>query len=233
MVLIGGQAVNFWAEHYASRVPALKAEAPFTSGDLDFVGAASLEEASRLALALKGTVRRPPQRHYDRSVIAAQVTYSDSSGDERDIQFLRRMCGMDVNEVIRTSIPIRPGLRVMHPVACLESRIHNIVELPQEYDTEAGRQQARVAILCGREFLRDALDAGEVETVHGFNQRIFRFARDHARRCAASGLQPFDAVVVDPRLPEAFRTRDYPRMQRSMEHALHRGGRDGRGGVER
>ncbi len=225
-MLVGGQAVNFWAEHYASRVPALEAEAPFTSGDLDLVGAAALQEASRIAAALGGTVRRPPPR-YDRSVIAAQVTYSDSAGDERDIQFLRRMCGTDAKEVIRTSIPIRPGLRVMHPVACLESRIHNIVELPQEYDTPAGRQQARVAILCGREFLHDALDAGEVETVHRFNQRIFRLARDRARRRAASGLRPFDAVVVDPRLPEAFLTRDYPRMQRSMEQALRRGGRRG------
>ena len=165
---------------------------------------------------------RQPRLHYGRSVIAAQVTYVDGAGHDRDIQFLRRMCGMKVEEVIATSIPLRSGLRVMHPVLCLESRIHNIVELPQDYDTEPGRQQARVAILTAREFLLDALTVGEVDTVLGANQRIFRLARDHARRLAGVGVAPFSAVVSDPRLPLAFNEREYPRMRRAIAGALHR-----------
>ena len=35
VVLVGGQAVNFWAEIYAPRVPAIDREAPFTSKDID------------------------------------------------------------------------------------------------------------------------------------------------------------------------------------------------------
>ena len=38
MVVVGGRAVNFWAEFYAPRVPAIDREAPFTSKDIDFCG---------------------------------------------------------------------------------------------------------------------------------------------------------------------------------------------------
>jgi hypothetical protein len=37
-VLIGGQAVNYWAERYLSAEPDLKAYLPFTSEDIDFCG---------------------------------------------------------------------------------------------------------------------------------------------------------------------------------------------------
>ncbi len=37
-MLVGGQAVNFWASFYQGRVPALAREAPFTSKDIDFCG---------------------------------------------------------------------------------------------------------------------------------------------------------------------------------------------------
>jgi len=37
-VLIGGQAVNYWAEHYLAAEPALQKHVPFTSGDIDFRG---------------------------------------------------------------------------------------------------------------------------------------------------------------------------------------------------
>jgi hypothetical protein len=37
-VLIGGQAVNYWAECYLAKEPELRKHAPFTSGDIDFRG---------------------------------------------------------------------------------------------------------------------------------------------------------------------------------------------------
>jgi hypothetical protein len=38
LVLVGGQAVNFWAEVYAPRVSEIAANAPYTSKDIDFCG---------------------------------------------------------------------------------------------------------------------------------------------------------------------------------------------------
>jgi hypothetical protein len=37
-LLIGGQAVNYWAEHYLSADPQLEKLRPFTSEDIDFKG---------------------------------------------------------------------------------------------------------------------------------------------------------------------------------------------------
>jgi hypothetical protein len=37
-ILIGGQAVNYWAERYLSAEPELKLFQPFTSEDIDFKG---------------------------------------------------------------------------------------------------------------------------------------------------------------------------------------------------
>ena len=37
-VLIGGQAVNYWAERYLPTEPALQKLVPFTSEDIDFQG---------------------------------------------------------------------------------------------------------------------------------------------------------------------------------------------------
>ncbi|MFO0608795.1 MAG: hypothetical protein U0324_36850 [Polyangiales bacterium] len=50
IVQVGGKALNFWAEHYMSRAPALAASAPYASKDVDFCGdrAAVIECARRL-----------------------------------------------------------------------------------------------------------------------------------------------------------------------------------------
>ena len=52
-VLIGGQAVNYWAEHYFAEEPELRKHVPFTSGDIDFQG--SREDVRHIAAQLKLT----------------------------------------------------------------------------------------------------------------------------------------------------------------------------------
>jgi hypothetical protein len=48
-LLIGGQAVNYWAERYASADPRLEKLRPFTSQDIDFKGTrADVERIARL-----------------------------------------------------------------------------------------------------------------------------------------------------------------------------------------
>ena len=46
-ILIGGQAVNFWAETYLQHEPGLAAWFPFTSEDIDFCGGTA--DARRIA----------------------------------------------------------------------------------------------------------------------------------------------------------------------------------------
>ena len=49
-LLIGGQAVNYWAERYLAAEPELTKLQPFTSEDIDFKG--SREDVQRIARQL-------------------------------------------------------------------------------------------------------------------------------------------------------------------------------------
>ena len=55
VVLVGGQALNFWASYYEDRVAELAAGAPYTSKDIDFLG--SHEAVKECARRLGGKAK--------------------------------------------------------------------------------------------------------------------------------------------------------------------------------
>ena len=55
IVLVGGQAVNFWADFYENEAPQLADHAPFLSKDIDFVG--SPDAVRECARRLGGVAR--------------------------------------------------------------------------------------------------------------------------------------------------------------------------------
>jgi hypothetical protein len=106
----------------------------------------------------------------------------------------------------------------------MESRVHNVVGLPGYYDTEQGRKQLRVSILCAREYMLDVLD-GQIDaeeptrTVLKLNERIFRFCmRDHHAKhlYRGKGIDPAEAIVDDMHLPTAFREERLPQMREQL-----------------
>src|SRR6185437_6052819 len=56
-IIVGGQAINIWAEHYAGRDTALDALGPLTSKDIDFYR--NNKAARRLAEELNGELHVP------------------------------------------------------------------------------------------------------------------------------------------------------------------------------
>lgn len=238
-ILVGGQALAFWVEFYGARDAEIAARRPVTSADVDFVGP---PEAARACAARLGGRLQFAQMHHATANYAV-VHFVDRAGHERIVDFLERLCGVKPKDLERTAMrvaPLDPALKatglqltVMHPVVCMESRISNTVEY-EKYRGKHGLLQARMSILCARAFLRDLLDHGEIDAVMKLNERIFRFARGRVGREARARwqLDAFDAVVVDERLPTAFRTRRYPQMQRALEKTRARGRRP-RGGLAR
>ncbi|MBK8001615.1 MAG: hypothetical protein IPK15_23655 [Verrucomicrobia bacterium] len=58
-MLIGGQAVNYWAERYLAAEPELQKYLPFTSEDIDFKG--NHEDVQRIARQLALHPSDPPK----------------------------------------------------------------------------------------------------------------------------------------------------------------------------
>lgn len=220
IVLIGGQAVNFWVEQYIGRVPELSVGAPYTSKDIDFCGTrgAVIECARRLG----GRALLPVD--FEPTPNSGQVVFIDNDGAKHVIDFLMHPFGLDAADVMRTSLPIevldeaeRPTgarFRVMHPERCLESRVHNVIGLPG-YNTPAALAQLRATVLCTREFFRDLLSAGHIRPSLALAERIFHLCHDHPRGREVyerHGIDPFSAVMTDTRLPPEFNEIRYPQM---------------------
>ncbi len=231
VVLVGGQAVNVWAEHYLAlgRVPELVADAPFASKDVDFCAS---REAVRAFAARLPHGRAKFASLDDATPNVGVVMFVDDAGHERLIDFLSAPFGMNAAQIERESIlmdvldaagePTGRKFRVMHPIACLESRVHNVVGLAEMYDTPHGRKQLRAAVACAHEALKDLLDAPEAEgfdpvrAVLDLNERIFDLClRDHHGRLVhqRTGIDPFGAVLIDDRLGERFVTLRYPQVR--------------------
>lgn len=95
----------------------------------------------------------------------------------------------------------------------MESRVHNVVGLPRDYDTPHGRKQLRASVVCAREALRDVPDTpatdrfDPVRAALDLNERIFDLClRDRHGKVVhhRTGVDPFDAVLVDRRLGDRF-----------------------------
>ena len=72
IVVVAGQAVNFWADRYSRRKRALAALRPFTSRDLDLLG--SITNAYRLAEEAHAELEQPPKRKSGASPVIAKST---------------------------------------------------------------------------------------------------------------------------------------------------------------
>jgi hypothetical protein len=228
-VLIGGQAVNFWARLLVD--PDLNAaDTLLTSKDIDFVG--KPDQARVCARLLGGLAKtfRPP------SLTSAEIYFQDSDGYPRVIDFLTSPGGVDGREVLETAVPITIAetgaeLLVMAPVLCLQSRVYNVMSLKR--DTQLSLDQLRASIACTRAYSRELLSAlperDGIEEVLAINERIARLAHRERDWVALPshhpGLDPFDAILLDPRLPVGFHDRRYPQLKAIVDDARGRAAR--------
>lgn len=226
VVLVGGQTVAFWAEYLSK--PGLQLPVVATR-DIDFEGARTI--AQRAGRLLDGKVKIP--KASDRSPLTGVVTFVDSGGQERELDFIESPRGLSAQDVrdtaIRVTVPDPAGGQdipfwAMHPERSMESRVANVIELRRT--GQISLSQLRVSIDTAREWSREILGDKSVgpcvrqRAVLDLNERIFRKCRsDHAFRAVHKrhGIDPFDAVLVDDRLPKRFRELRYPQMVAALD----------------
>ncbi len=199
-LLVGGQALAFWADH-------LKVELPenLVSGvtaDADFIGDSVL--AKDLARRLGWQIWIPALD--DSTPQTGKVTHRTRGGQVKQVDFLSGVAGLTTKDLARRAIELKMPkighLRVIHPIDVLDSRIQNLHLLPQKR-TDAGIGQARLAVNVARAFIRQEVVARDERTGLKLLERVADIAGDIAaiRVFLLYGIDPLKAVPL-----EEFRT---------------------------
>lgn len=232
IVLVGGQALNFWAEALGiANENSQGLYGPAVSGDIDFLGSATAALAFGEAAGGKVKIAGMDDAH---SPNTALVTL-DIEGEQHLIDFLGGMKGFshqELERVKRSAMPVGlvPGrhqpMLVMHPVHCLESQIENIY----------GHQLNRRAELGGERYVgrvKLAVEACKRITVRHLEQGDTRAALKVAEKVHALSLLPAalrarleDGVCVEegipdsPAMPKDFLEKRLPQLRRVLERKI-------------
>ena len=119
-LLIGGQAVNYWAEHYLHADPQLEKLQPFTSEDIDFKG--SRADVQRIARQLDLNPSYPPK--VQMTALAGFISFQ--IGDLKSaIEVVRRIPGVS-NAVDTPTVQAEwegKSIRVLDPISLLACKL--------------------------------------------------------------------------------------------------------------
>ena len=156
-VLVGGQAVNYWAEHYLAVEPALKKHVPFTSGDIDFRG--NREDVRHIAGQLELPAVFPDM--VSMTALAGAIPFKIGK-EPSNIEIVRLIPGVPAMTVDAMAIDAELSgqqIRVLDPISLLLCKVNLALTVPQEKRQDI--EHLKILIFCVRGFLRDALQTVE------------------------------------------------------------------------
>lgn len=234
--LVGGQAINFWAEAYLTNDPILQDLAPFTSKDIDFLGSRPLVVQIAKYLGVEPTL---PDT-FDNSGQSGVIVIEDSRAPDGKIliDFLPGLYGFnnhkqkqtdfDADKIrLKVEIPLPSGrfypLSVIHPIICLESRVHNIFGFPKYQQNETYDQlRASIRSLHGYVdglFTHKPLEEA-VKSAGQLNARLLDLAKNYKTRVKRvielSGVNPLDAFLLRQEFSAEFFTKQIPQVKRKL-----------------
>jgi hypothetical protein len=199
-LLVGGQALAFWADHLQVERPANLLSG--VTADADFIGDSLL--AKNLGKRLGWQTWIPALD--DSTPQTGKVTHRTKSGGVKQVDFLSGVVGLTTKDLARRAIELEVPdigrLRVIHPIDVLDSRIQNLHLLPAKR-TDAGIAQARLAVDVAREFIRREVATRGERVGLKLLERVADIAADMAavRVFLLFGIDPLKAIPL-----EDFRT---------------------------
>ncbi len=196
-ILVGGHAVNVWAEHYLKEEPSLAEFMPFRSKDLDILGTSSdLEDVARKT-GLK--CERAENRTFIPS--AGYLLMKHKSGEFVKVEILKRIYGVTSESLKeRASELVHQGIRirVIDPLTLLRAKTENSVHLEQNkpgYERQDVKHM-QIMLIVAHAFLKDTIKAflkSEIDArdVLSFHEEYLSFAKtETARKAAAMYRKP-------------------------------------------
>jgi len=178
MILVGGQALAFWAAYYHTPAPTIA-----ITKDVDLLGTRA--DVERLARGLDARAVFPQRRtlpcwwgRFSRTCPMAAISASTCFSASTEISLPR------LSPVARFWPKIRRAVsRVMHPLDVLQGRLENVHGLAAKQD-EHGLAQLRLAIDMSRNFVAD-IASQEASGVDGSGRPVVlrHFTRIESWRC--------------------------------------------------
>lgn len=199
-LLVGGQALAFWADHFQVQRPANLGSG--VTADADFIGDAAL--AKKLGKRLGWDTWIPALDDATRQT--GKVSHRLKDGGVKQVDFLSGVAGLTTKDLARRAVELHVPeighLRVIHPIDVLDSRIQNLHLLPEKR-TRAGIAQAKLAVDVARAFIRQQISARSERSGLKLLERVVEIARETAavQVFLLYGIDPLEAVPL-----EDFRT---------------------------
>ena len=213
-LLVGGQALAFWAQYY--QVKPLGVLSVSVTSDADFIGTAQV--ARDLSQSLKPLGWRYWQPSVDDATPqTAKLSKRIEGQGIKQIDFLDSIVGLKTEGIQQRAVVLNltDGIRVrvLHPLDVLESRLKNLAQLPSKRDPQ-GIAQAHLAIDVVSRFLEQLLTEEPARRLLDAIERVARIAQEKSLETVFHdfGLDPLNSVPVDRVASEEFRSRRWPQI---------------------
>lgn len=211
-VLIGGQAVAFWARYFdiPPRLPAL-------TTDIDYLGTKTeaIRASHRLRFRHQLNIATLDDATPNTAVLSVEI---DGYPEPILIDYLASIIGVDSAAIAKSAVTVEfenEPLRVLHPLQLLQAKIWNLYSL-EEKRTPEGVEQARLAIEIVAAFIdhagmsqKDLLKA--IEAIARFAATApARYARDKFGLDCWTAIPP--SVFKEGVLPPLFHEKRWPQL---------------------
>ena len=223
-ILIGGQALNIWAEYYAQQDASLNTYSPFFSHDIDLLG--DRDTAAAMHEIWKGEIRVPDMDTH--TPMSANLRFNLEDGRSINIDFLEIMIGVDNYHIRKDAQKARNrdmqrSVLVLHPAHCLASRIHNSYGIlnrragqPDSRSAERTRLAVKVLNLALSDLFRTQNKEAHREAYRFIEYTASLAVEDPSKRAYyLDNIDVLGAIPTDPNLgmTEVFLNERYPRIR--------------------
>jgi len=200
--VVGGQALNIWAERYAGRCSELSEYAPFTSKDLDYFGT---QDAARLIAERLGGKLKIPK--IDDHTPNTALLIIELDGEKVVVDFIGHVLGIhdrDVRKMIAIiAVPmldegekVDVAISLMHPYHCLVSRVVNIFSPAMQRSDDTAYRQLNAAVYVLREYINDLLIHKETRRATRILKMLYKYLRSDLYGCKAHILADKDPLDI-------------------------------------
>jgi hypothetical protein len=213
-LLVGGQALAFWAQYYQIR-PLGVLSANITS-DADFLATSQVARDLSQTLTPMGWKYWQPSFD-DVTPQVAKLSKRIEGQGIKQIDFLGSIVGLKTASIEQRAVTLSLAdgirLRVLHPLDVLESRLKNLASLPSKRNAQ-GIAQAHLAIDIVKSFLEERLRENSVRQLLDAIERVIRIAQDKTLGTvfAQHGFDLLAAVPADRVPSEEFRSQRWPQV---------------------